>query len=581
MSENQLSNLKSRAFTDRMFRRLFIPTLIAAGGLALGDVADALFVGIRLGKIGLATMSLVAPVYMIYNVMDVGIAVGTSVKYTQALGKGDAKRGIKVFSQMLVFAVILSILVGAIGFIAMPFILRFLGAGAEGSELWNYTKEYLQIMFIGTPMTFLYFLLYYCVRCDDNEKLASVGYTVGFLTDVIGSAIFIIGFRLDVRGAIYATVLGKTVGVLIFLLHFTRKWAILRFKPSKPDFPLIISTLKTGFSSSAGFIGQFMALLIVNNLLLRIGGSEILAVFNVVQDVSYVALAIYTALGDTVQPLSATFFAEHNKSAIKRVISLGTKIAILGGVVIAALFAVFAPSVCTLFGLRESAVETGTLAIRLFCLSVIPAGINITWSSCLQAIKREKIVFLINQLRTFVCFTVFALILSRFDTKWFWFTFFGAEVLTLVVWLPLFFIRKQKISDKVFTYLLDVNASENIADMLSKSEAFCEENGASMKQIYAITMCIEEVCQAIIENAFKRNGDEYIQFSLCFENDGSVMLHFRDNAVNFNPFAMRMGQDYEDPEHLASLGIQMVKSKSKQFFYRRYSGFNTLTVEVE
>ena len=83
--------LKSRAFTDKMFRRLFLPTIFSALGWALGDIADALFVGIRLGKVGLATMSLVAPVYMIYNVLDVGIAVGASVKYTQALGKGNAK----------------------------------------------------------------------------------------------------------------------------------------------------------------------------------------------------------------------------------------------------------------------------------------------------------------------------------------------------------------------------------------------------------------------------------------------------------------------------------------------------------
>ena len=86
--------LKNKSFTDHMFRRLFWPTLVSAFGLALGDVADALFVGIRIGKAGLATMSLVAPVYMIYNVLDIGIAVGTSVHYTRALGKGKAKQGI-------------------------------------------------------------------------------------------------------------------------------------------------------------------------------------------------------------------------------------------------------------------------------------------------------------------------------------------------------------------------------------------------------------------------------------------------------------------------------------------------------
>ena len=578
MSDNS-SIIKSRAFTDKMFRRIFIPTLFSALGWALGDIADALFVGIRLGKIGLATMSLVAPVYMIYNVLDVGIAVGASVKYTQALGKGNAKKGVEIFSQMLIIDIVASILVAAAGLLAMPYILRFLGAGAERSALWTYTKEYLQIMFLGAPLTFLFFLLYYCVRCDDGEKLASVGYTVGYLTDVAASAVFIMGFKLDVKGAIYATVLGKAVGVCIFLLHFTKKWSILRFRPVKLNFKTIFSALKTGMSSSVGYVGQFIALIAVNKILLKLGGSTALAQLNVVQNVSYVALAIYTAIGDTVQPLSGTFFSERNRSAVKRVMDLGIGIGVVFGGVISAIMAIFAPQICTLFGISGSVIDSCSFAVRIFCLSVIPAGINITWSSCFQAIKRERIVFAINQLRTFVCFLAFAIILSRFNIKWFWFTFLGAELLTIIIWAPIALIKKQAVSNKVFTYLLDVNSSD-ISELISQSEAFCEKNELDFKKTLTITMCIEEVCQAIIENAFDRKGDEYIMLSLCIENNGSVVMHFRDNAVAFNPFAMRIGQNYEDEEHLASLGIQMVRSKSKEFFYRKYASFNTLTVEV-
>lgn len=579
MSDNASSIIMSKSFTDQMFRRLFWPTLMSAIGLALGDVADALFVGIRLGKVGLATMSLVAPVYMVYNVFDGGIAIGTSVKFTQALGKGDSKKGVEIFSQMVVVALVLSVLIAALGLIFMSPILRFLGAGSERSQLWNYTEDYLRIMFLGTPLTFLYFLLYYCVRCDNAEKLASFGYTVGYLTDVISSAVFIMGFKLDVRGAIYATVLGKAVGVCIFMYHFTRKWAILRFRFFKPDFKLILSALKTGMSSSVGFVGQFIALIVVNNILLRIGGSSSLAILNVVQNVSYLAFAVYTAIGDTVQPLSGTFFAEHNKVAINRVMTIGIKLGLICGCAVAAGFAVFAPSVCRMFGLSGAAITSGAFAVRLFCISILPAGFNLIWSSCFQATKREKVVFLINQLRTFVCFLLFAFIFSLFQPQWFWFVFLGTEVLTFLIWAPITFFKKQTVSDKVFTYLLDANSSD-ITEMLAQAEAFCEKNDANPKQLYYVTMCLEEVCQAIIENAFKQKGDEYISLTLCIENDGTVVIHIRDNAVSFNPFAMKTGQNYDNEEELASLGIQMVKTKSKHFFYRRYAGFNTLTVEV-
>ena len=579
MSDKVSVDIMSKSFTDRMFRRLFWPTLMSAIGLGIGDVADSLFVGIRLGKIGLATMSLVAPVYMLYNVLDAGIAIGASVKYTQALGRGDAKKGRAIFSHMFVCAVAVSIVIAALGLGFMPYILKLLGAGSPGGELWNYANEYLRIMFLGAPLTFIYFLLYYCVRCDDAEKLASAGFTIGYLTDVAASAVFILGMHLDVKGAIYATVLGKAVGIVIFSFHFIGKKHILRFVRCKPDFGIVRSCLKTGMSSSVSYIGQFIALVVVNNLLLHIGGEGALAQFNVVQNVSYLALSVYFAIGDTVQPLSATFHAEHNKHAISRVMSIGINAGIVLGGAVAGLFAVFAPDVAALFGLKGSLISDGAFAVRLFCISVIPAGLNIIWSSCFQATKREKLVFLINQLRTFICFLVFAFVLSQYDLKWFWLVFICTETLTFLIWVQIAFFRKPPVSDKVFTYLLDASSSD-ISEMLSKAEAFCEEYDANPKQIYYVTMCIEEVCQAIIDNAFKQNGDEYIQLTLCCENDGTFVIHIRDNAVSFNPFAMKTGKDYEDDENLASLGIQMVKTKSKSFFYRRYANFNTLTVEV-
>jgi len=210
---------------------------------------------------------------------------------------------------------------------------------------------------------------------------------------------------------------------------------------------------------------------------------------------------------------------------------------------------------------------------------VISCGMSLISSACFQSIGREKIVFLINQLRTFVCFLAFALILSRFGSRWFWLTFAAAELCAIAIWAPVSRAHRPEDTGTVFTYLLDANSAD-IADLLDRSMAFCEANGATPKQLYYVSMCVEEVCQAIIENAFRKEGDEYIQLTLCFEQDGTFVLHMRDNAVGFNPFDMKTGRDYDDAENLASLGIQMVRTKAKRFFYRRYIGFNTLTVEV-
>ena len=47
------------------------------------------------------------------------------------------------------------------------------------------------------------------------------------------------------------------------------------------------------------------------------------------------------------------------------------------------------------------------------------------------------------------------------------------------------------------------------------------------------------------------------------------------------PFALDTdGISLEKGRGLDALGIKMIKSKAKEFFYRRYAGFNTLVVRV-
>ena len=60
-----------------------------------------------------------------------------------------------------------------------------------------------------------------------------------------------------------------------------------------------------------------------------------------------------------------------------------------------------------------------------------------------------------------------------------------------------------------------------------------------------------------------------------------MTLHLRDNAEEFNPFDMNTDEiNLEDGTGLDAIGIKMIKSKAKSFFYRRYAGFNTLVVQI-
>lgn len=82
----------------------------------------------------------------------------------------------------------------------------------------------------------------------------------------------------------------------------------------------------------------------------------------------------------------------------------------------------------------------------------------------------------------------------------------------------------------------------------------------------------EEICAAILSDAKENNREDIlIKITLVADDDGFT-LHLMDNSYEFNPFDVVCD---DDP---AELGIAIVKKKAKEFFYRRYQGFNTLVV---
>ena len=49
------------------------------------------------------------------------------------------------------------------------------------------------------------------------------------------------------------------------------------------------------------------------------------------------------------------------------------------------------------------------------------------------------------------------------------------------------------------------------------------------------------------------------------------ILHIRDNARKFNPLEVN-----DDDEH--GIGLRIVKKQAKEYYYRQFVGFNTLTM---
>lgn len=587
MNGKRLDNGKQMYFSRRMFYRFLLPSLLSSAGLSLGNIVDSLVIGSRMGESGLAAIGLIAPIYMIYNVFDLGIAIGGSVYYTRVLGEGKAGDGIRSFNQMLYLSLAASLSISVLGNLFLPQIMTILGTEPSDGALYEAAGNYAKILLTAAPLFFLQFLMYYYIRCDNNQKLAAIGFITGNTIDIILNFVFVIILDMGVKGAIFATVIGKAAAICIYLPHLFLPHTILALRLVKPDIRHDFHNFRCGFATSSQFIFQFLFLIIINHILMRIGGEAGLAVFNVVVNLSYVLYAVYDGAGSAIQPLAGTFYGERNYKAQKNTLRIGLRWGLAIGLVTALSAGALAARICMAFGLREEVIPLGIRAVRLFCLGALCGGYSIMMGYYYQAVKRVKLVFLINFLRTFAVYLTFSLFFKSFGIQAFWWTFPATEAAALILWL--LWRRHENKRSSVQTEDLDesriynrvIEKKEDLSLLISETDAFCKRWSAGFTQKYYVNLTIEELCAAIFRNGLAGMENGYLELTLIAGEDATFELHIRDNASRYNPFDITTGRiGGEDGEGMNTIGILIVKNKTKEFFYRHYQGFNTITVRV-
>lgn len=571
-------------FTGRIFRALWIPAMASSLGWALSDMADAVVVGQRMGAVGLAAISLILPVYMINCLFAHGFGIGGSIRYSKLLGEGKPREAVEGFNHTLQLALAFSVVTAVLGNVFMQPLLAALGTVPADGGLYTSTEAYLRILVSATPLFYLSNILNYYLRNDDNARLAGIGSVTGNICDIVLNVVFVIFAGLGTAGAALSTLIGQVIAIGIYLPGIFGKAHILQLKVIRPALRKAFSTLREGLASSVQYLFQLIFILVCNNILIRKSSASGVAIFDMIQNTSYLILYLFEGTTRAMQPLISTYCGERNESGRRNAAKYGFLCGMAAGGVMILLIVCAPGAVCSLFGLREAAdITLACGALRIFCLGAFFAGFSTLLGSYWQSCGKERQSFIIQLLRGAVILLPCTVIFSSLDIAHFWWLFPVTECGALIIWGILyrfFFHDKADEYDHKRVFSRTISAgSDEVSALIADTESFCEEWQADIKQSYYVTMTVEEICLAIIGSGFA-DGKGYIQVTLISVGD-EFELHIRDSAVSFNPFAMQTDKVSADGDYdMNAMGMRVIKTKAKSFFYRRYGGFNTLIVKV-
>ena len=579
------ASARENIFVRKAFYNFFLPSLCSCLGLAIGGLADCVFVGNTVGAVGLTAISIGQPVYMLFNTISYSLSIGGSIHYANALSEGKEEEGNRIFGNVLRADLFTNILLCILGLIFLPQVLTFLGAGTPGTEVWENCEALVRAQLLLVPVMFCQGPFYYFINCDNNPKLAAVALVTSNTIDIVFNYVFVVLMDMGVAGSVYSTGLGAAVMLVISVTHFIRKQGCLRFTWPKFQPQTVALSFRTGFATSIQYIFQFVTILVCNRLLMSISGELGVAVFGIVFNVALVAASVYDAISMALQPMVSTFHGECNKSNVRCTLRQAFLVAAVMSIIVIALLVAIPQWVCFAFGLRTAEeLAMGSVAIRIYALCVLPSGVNMVMTYYYQALGQEFTSYLLFTLRSFVFFLLFSLLLSRGGVMLFWWTYPCMEAATLLVlciynWKKGSWTYLNEDDSKIYSAFLDSREAD-LGAVEQDVSAYLERMDANPTQIYFATIAVEEVCGVIMSHAFSAN-DGYIQLTIVPHEDGTVTLHVRDNAKEFNPFELNTDAiSLEEGTGLDIIGVKMIKSKAKEFFYRRYAGFNTLVVRV-
>lgn len=436
------------SLTEGKIRTVYFKYLGAAFGSALISsiygLVDTAVVGQFQGPDGTAALAIVSPIWNIIYSLGLLTGIGGSILLSNARGKGNKSVQNQYFTISLIISVILSLIAWiGIGFFDGPLLKMF---GADETLL-PLAKEYMLPVKFGIPLFLMNQMLASFLRNDNNPKLATTAVLVGGIFNIVGDYLFVFTFKMGIKGAGLATLIGGILTTLVMMYHFISKRNTLGLVKPINLFKKSKKILYTGFSpffidASLGILTMFFNRQIVTYL-----DNNALAVYGVLIYIVTIVQCCAYSVGQAAQPIISENYGAKKPERIIQTLKYSLLAAMIFGIFWTILTMAF-PNVFIRIFMNPSAevLEIAPKIMRVYGISFILLPLNIFSTYYFQSLMKSGITFLVSVLRGIVISGLFIFLLPLFlSPSSLWLAMPFTELLTSIFVIVFIAVYTQKL----------------------------------------------------------------------------------------------------------------------------------------
>jgi len=395
----------------RTFFRYASQNIAGMIGLSCYILIDTLFVSVALGSSGLAALNLAITVFSVVSGVGQLLGVGFGTDFSLRYGEGKPTGAcLSTALRLGGFAALGFALAGL--FFARPLSLLL---GADGETL-AMTTVYVRVTLLFAPAFILNAILQGFVRNDGAPRRAMLSMLVSSGANILLDYLFMFPLRMGMFGAVFATGVSAMLSTPVLLGHFRSAHSHVRLTRRALPVHQALRALSCGLSALIGELASAVSLLTFNLLLMRLAGHIGVAAYGVIANTALVATAIFTGLGQGIQPLASRAFGACDAQGMRRLLGyIRATVAALSLAVFLLVF-LFAQPIAAAFNHEGSALlaQLAVPGLRIYFAGYLFAGMSIAASAFLSAVAMPAHALLVSLLRSCLLLIPAALLLSRF-----------------------------------------------------------------------------------------------------------------------------------------------------------------------
>ena len=423
------------------YLKYLIPTITTMTLFSTYTMVDGIFVGRGVGSEGLAAVNIAMPFVTLAFAFAILISIGSLNLIAHEKGRQNKEGADEFFTLGVTISVVFALGLSIVGFIFIEPLVRFLGASGHMIEL---VKEYLSIIIFFLPFYLTSYVFEIMVKADGRPSLTTGLMILSAFTNVVLDYIFIFKFHWGLWGAAVATGFAQVLPTIGYLIYFLSAKSYLKFKKFKLKAFMLREIFSYGFPASLSELSTGFCILVFNLAIGHTYGEVGLAAFSVIAYVMTFVVNTMLAINQSTQPLVGFYYGskEYDNIPILRRYML-ISVAVLS-ILMVGLIEIFPEVFINVFltDVDSEFMAFASKSLRIFAISFLILGFNITNGGYLTAVGKPRFDFVITMLRGYIFVVLFAFMVTNFMAKEaIWYVLIASDLITMLV--SFFLIREE------------------------------------------------------------------------------------------------------------------------------------------